>query len=311
MRVYHYDSFGFPLPPDHRFPVKKYPLLRERLLEMGILPPDSLAVAPAASVEQLSLVHTPEYIARVFEGRLDEKDIRRIGLPWSPQLAERVRRSVGATIAAAEAALVDGIAASLGGGTHHAFPDHGQGFCLFNDVSVAARWVQVCSDQGHTAGFHQPPRRVVVLDCDVHQGNGTAYIFEDDPSVYTFSIHGQKNFPFHKETSDLDIGLPDGTGDKAYLGALESALKEVLAAGPFDLAFYLAGADPYAGDRLGRMKLSKAGLAGRDRLVLETCRENGLPVAITMSGGYAHQVEDIAQIHAETIRIALRLVQKE
>jgi acetoin utilization deacetylase AcuC-like enzyme len=311
MKIYHYDSFGFPLPPDHRFPVNKYALLRERLLETGILSPDALEVAPAATAEQLSLVHTPEYIAQVFEGRLDDKEIRRMGLPWSPQLVERVRRSVGATIAAAEAALLDGIAASLGGGTHHAFPDHGQGFCIFNDVAVAARWVQVCSGKEHRVGVQQPTSRVVVIDCDVHQGNGTAFIFEDDPSVYTFSIHGQKNFPFHKETSDLDIGLPDGTGDEDYLDALESALDKVLAMGPFDLAFYLAGADPYAGDRLGRMRLSKAGLARRDRLVLETCREYRLPVAITMSGGYAHQVEDIAQIHAETIRIALKLFKEE
>jgi acetoin utilization deacetylase AcuC-like enzyme len=252
-------------------------------------------------VDELALAHDRDYIARVVEGRLDERELRRLGLPWSPELVERARRSVGATIAVSRAALEAGIAASLGGGTHHAFPDHGQGFCIFNDVAVAARCMQ----------RENRIRRAVVIDCDVHQGNGTAAIFHGDDSVFTFSIHGEKNFPFHKEQSDLDIALPDGAEDDVYLSALQEGLNRLMLAGSFDLAYYLAGADPYAGDRLGRMRVSKAGLAQRDRLVLQACRLAGLPVALTMSGGYAHDVDDIAEIHAETIRIAKLEFEKE
>jgi acetoin utilization deacetylase AcuC-like enzyme len=213
---------------------------------------------------------------------------------------ERARRSVGATIAAGRAALEDGVAASLGGGTHHAYPDHGQGFCIFNDVAVATRCLQ----------REQLIQRVLIIDCDVHQGNGTAAIFSEDESVFTFSIHGEKNFPFHKEKSNLDIGLPDGTGDAVYLEALRAGLAQVANVGVFDLVFYLAGADPFEGDRLGRMKLTKTGLAQRDRLVFFFCQDYGLPVAITMSGGYAPDPEDIAEIHAETIRSAKLLCNK-
>jgi len=302
LKVYHYDTFTFPLPENHRFPVQKYASLSDYLLRQGIISPDDLFQPQAASLDQLALVHTREYIHKVFSGTLSEKEIRRMGLPWSPALVERARRSVGSTLATCRSALEDRISASLGGGTHHAFPDHGEGFCIFNDCAVAARWLQV---EGKA-------RRIVIIDCDVHQGNGTAVIFRDDPSVFTFSIHGARNFPFHKESSRLDIALEDGTGDEAYLQALEAGMAEIFAHhanSPFDLAIYLAGADPYQADRLGRMALSKAGLAQRDWLVLERCSKANLPVAVTMSGGYASDIMDIVEIHARTIQIASQLWQ--
>jgi len=226
---------------------------------------------------------------------LGEKEIRRLGFPWSPQLVERARRSVGGTIAACRAALQDGTAANLAGGTHHAHADFASGYCLFNDVAVAARVMQA---EGLAS-------RIAILDCDVHQGDGTAAIFSGDPDVYTFSIHGASNFPFHKKESDLDIALPDNTGDATYLESLDEGLNQTLNHTAFDLAIYLAGADPFAEDRLGRLKLSKAGLCQRDHLVFERCHQAGLPVAVVMAGGYASQVKDIVDIHAQSIRIAV------
>jgi acetoin utilization deacetylase AcuC-like enzyme len=273
----------------------KYSLLRQRVYESGLFSPEELIEGEPASDEQLLRVHTPEYVNKVFHGLLSEKEVRRIGLPWSPQLVERSRRSVGCTIAACRSALEEGLAATLGGGTHHAYPDHGEGYCVFNDVALAARAMQA---EGRA-------RRIVIIDCDVHQGNGTAAIFAGDPTVYTFSIHGEKNFPYHKENSDLDIALPDGTGDGTYLDALQDGLKRSLQASRADLAIYLAGADPFTGDRLGRLSLSKAGLVERDRLVFTACAQQGLPIAVTMSGGYAKDATDIADIHFQTIRLAL------
>ena len=299
MQAYHYDSFTFPLPADHRFPAAKYYRLSQAILERGILPAADLRIPQPASREQLELVHTPAYVSSVFEGTLTEKEVRRMGLPWSLELVERARRSVGSTIAVCRAAFNEGIAASLGGGTHHAYPDHGEGYCIFNDVAVAAR-VMLAEDRA---------QRIAILDCDVHQGNGTAAIFAGDANVFTFSIHGAKNFPFHKETGSLDIALPDATGDEVYLQALQDGLDQVFLPGPFDLAIYLAGADPFQGDRLGRMALSKAGLARRDELVFERCRQVKLPMAVTMSGGYAKEIEDIVDIHCETIRQAQALWQ--
>jgi acetoin utilization deacetylase AcuC-like enzyme len=294
VKAFYHDHFVLPLPEGHRFPMSKYALLREKLVAEAILPARELLASGSASDEQLLRVHTPEYLEKVKAGTLSEKEIRRLGFPWSPQLVERSRRSVGGTLAACRAALMEGIAANLAGGTHHAHADYASGYCVFNDAAVAARAMQV-------EGF---ARRIAILDCDVHQGDGTAAIFSGDPTVYTFSIHGASNFPFHKKESDLDIALPDNTGDTAYLEALEAGLNQTLGGAAFDLAIYLAGADPYAGDRLGRLKLSKDGLGRRDRLVFQRCRRAGLPVAVVMAGGYARQMEDTVEIHAQSIKIA-------
>ena len=293
MRIFYSDVFVLPLPEGHRFPMRKYSLLRERVAATGLVPWSDLLVPPAASRDDLERVHEPEYVRRVFEGELTDREQRRIGFPWSPALVERSRQSVGATIAACRATLRDGVSVNLSGGTHHAYADHGQGFCVFNDAAVAARAMQA---EGLA-------RRLVIIDCDVHQGNGTAAIFADDPSVFTFSIHGANNFPFRKETSDLDVALPDDTGDDDYLAALQESLDR-LALPAFDLAIYLAGADPFVGDTLGRLALSKEGLAARDSMVLTVCQAAGLPVAVVMAGGYAKQVDDIVDIHFATVRLA-------
>lgn len=294
MKIFYHDHFVLPLPAGHRFPMSKYALLRQRVEEGALAPPQHMQVPQGASDDQLQLAHTPDYVERIKRGTLDRKEVRRIGFPWSPQLVERSRRSVGSTIAAARWALREGVAVNLAGGTHHAGADWGQGYCVFNDAAVAARVVQ-------REGLAQ---RVVILDCDVHQGNGTAAIAADDPTIFTFSIHGARNFPFHKEPGDLDIGLEDGTEDEAYLEALERGVQRALNEAGADLAIYLAGADPYVGDRLGRLALSKEGLMQRDRLVFEMCGRVGLPVAVTMAGGYARQVEDTAEIHFQTVQAA-------
>jgi acetoin utilization deacetylase AcuC-like enzyme len=274
----------------------KYSKLRERVLAERILRPGDLHEAPAAAWDALRLVHDAAYVDAVANGTVPSDIQRRIGFPWSALMVERSRRSVGASIAAAHAALDEGVAANLAGGTHHAFADRGEGFCVFNDVAVAARVLQ--------EDLHA--RRIAIVDLDVHQGNGTAAIFRQDPSVFTFSMHGEKNFPFRKETSDLDVALPDGAGDDLYLALLQTHLAEVLNRHQPDFVFYLAGADPYEGDRLGRLKLSIDGLRRRDEMVLGTCAAQGLPVAISMSGGYATDVDAIVSIHANTIRVAVQ-----
>lgn len=296
MKVFYSDNHAVPLPAGHRFPMSKYNLLHTRVRDAH-LPGITLLGSEAATDEQLLLIHQEEYLNRLISGHISDKEMRRIGFPWSPQLVERSRRSVGGTIAACRAAWQDGLAAHLAGGTHHAYPDHGEGYCVFNDVAVATRLLQK----------EDLVRQVIVLDCDVHQGNGTAAIFRADPDVYTFSIHGQKNFPFHKEQSNLDIGLPDGCDDACFLQALETGLSQAIASIQADLAIYIAGADPFIGDRFGRMTMSKAGLLERDRLVLEACREARLPVAIVMGGGYAPNVEDVVDIHYQTIHLAAQL----
>ena len=282
-----------PLPEGHKFPMAKYSGLRERILAEGIVGPQDLHEAPAASWDELRLVHDPAYVDAVANGTLPREAQRRIGFPWSPQMVERSRRSVGATIAAARVALEDGVAANLAGGTHHGFADRGEGFCVFNDVAVAARVLQ----------RDRQARRIAVVDLDVHQGNGTAAIFAGDETVFTFSMHGEKNFPFRKETSDLDVALPDGTGDDDYLELLRSHLPGVLNRHQPDFVFYLAGADPYEGDRLGRLKLTIAGVAhARRDGVRHVPSAPVIPVAVTMSGGYANDISAIVTIHANTIR---------
>ena len=297
MKVFHCDQYPLPLPPGHRFPIQKYALLRQAVVAAGLVAPEDLVVPEPASDAQILRAHDEDYLTRVTTGQLTPKDVRRIGLPWSPQLVVRTRCSVGGTIAACRAALRDGIAVSLAGGTHHAFRDHGQGYCIFNDSAIAARTMRAEGKVG----------RVAILDCDVHQGNGTAAILADDSTIFTFSIHGARNFPFHKERSDLDIELEDGTGDEDYLEVLQAGLTRALELANADLAIYLAGADPYAGDQLGRLALSKAGLAQRDRLVFELCRGAGLPVAAVMSGGYGRRIEDTVDIHLRTVRIAAEM----
>ena len=295
MRCYYSDTFVLPLPEGHRFPMAKYSGLRDRLLSDGTVDPEDLIEAPRAALDDLHLVHTAAYVDAVCTGTLPREMQRRLGFPWSPQMVERARRSVGATIAAARSAIATGCSANLAGGTHHAFADRGEGYCVFNDVAVAVRVLQrdACA------------RRIAIVDCDVHQGNGTASIFADDPTVFTFSVHGAKNYPFRKEASDLDVELDDGTGDEPYLAQLSHWLGVVLTTHHPEAVFYLAGADPYFGDRLGRLSLTIDGLRRRDETVLHTCRAAGMPVVITMSGGYAKDVADIVTIHANTIRVAV------
>ncbi|BCS35717.1 histone deacetylase [Luteitalea sp. TBR-22] len=290
MRAFYCDHFVLPLPEGHRFPMDKYARLRARVLQEQLLPPGGLIEPPAAAWEDLLRVHTPEYVARVRDGALTREEQRRIGFPWSPAMVERSRRSVGGTIEAARAALQDGASANLAGGTHHAFRDRGEGYCVFNDVAVAA---VTLLETGRV-------RQVAVVDLDVHQGNGTAAIFAHDRRVFTCSLHGATNYPFRKERSDLDVPLPDGTGDEAYLSALAVSLDAVFDTAP-DLVFYVAGADPYEGDRLGKMRLTEAGLRRRDAIVLGRCRAEAVPVAVSMAGGYAPDVDAIVRIHAGTI----------
>lgn len=308
MQAFYADQFVLPLPEGHRFPMAKYEKLRARVAAEchGI----RLGPAPPASDGELALVHEPAYVEAVAHGTLSAAQQREIGFPWSPRMAERARRSVGATIAAARAALLEGegVAANLAGGTHHAHADRGSGFCVFNDAAVAARLMQ--------AEWHRRQRRllrVAVIDLDVHQGNGTAAIFRDDDSVFTLSLHAGRNFPFRKEAGDLDVELPDGCADDAYLDALERALARLWqhhgdrAPG---LVFYLAGADPHEGDRLGRLKLTRAGLAERDRRVLDACGSRGIPVAVSMAGGYGHAIDVTVELHLATLRAAFESWQR-
>jgi acetoin utilization deacetylase AcuC-like enzyme len=290
--------YTFPLPPGHRFPVAKYELLRRAVVREGLVPPDRLHDPMRADPGDLRLVHTADYVGRLTEGRLSPAEVRRLGFPWSAALVERSYRAVGGTCEAASAALDEGVAMNLAGGTHHAFADRGEGFCVFNDVAVAVRSLQ-------RAGRID---RAAIVDLDVHQGNGTHAIFAGDPSVFTFSMHGRRNYPFAKIPGCVDVELDDGTGDEEYLERLEATLSGVLEAASPDLVVYLAGADPYAGDRLGRLGLSLDGLARRDAMVLAACREVGIPVAITIAGGYGREIDDTVRAHLNTVRVALGFV---
>ena len=293
MLIYYTDHFVLPLPPGHRFPMRKYAALRKRVAAVA---PERLRVPPAATDAELARAHDAAYVAAVCGGTLDARAQKRIGFPWSPAMIERSRRSAGATIAACRSALATGCGINLAGGTHHAHHGHGEGFCVFNDAAVAARAMQA---EGHAS-------RVLVVDLDVHQGDGTAEIFTDDASVFTFSMHGRNNFPFRKHGSDLDVELDDDTGDATYLATLHAALPQALACSRPDLAIYLAGADPFRDDRLGKLALTKAGLAARDGRVLAALRAAGIPVAIAMAGGYAENIDDIVDIHFATVSLALQ-----
>jgi acetoin utilization deacetylase AcuC-like enzyme len=295
LRAWSSSRFTIDLPPGHRFPIAKYAAIRDRVVQRGILPVESILEPDRAERWSLALVHTAEYLDKVYNGRMSEAEERRLGFPWSDQLRERSLRTVQATIEAARDALELGTGITLAGGTHHAFPDHAEGFCVFNDVAIAVRLLQ---REGRID-------RALVVDLDVHQGNGTARIFNEDPDVYTFSMHGRKNYPFHKERGSLDIELDDGCGDGPYLELLGRHLEPAIEASNPGIVFYLAGSDPYRGDRFGRLGLSAEGLARRDRMVVETCRSRRLPLVLTMSGGYAGTVEEIAEIHAESVRIVI------
>jgi acetoin utilization deacetylase AcuC-like enzyme len=297
MHAFYTDHFVLPLPEGHRFPMEKYRLLRETI---AAHPQITLLEAPAASDTQLLYAHTPGYIQKVLAGELSEPEQRAIGFPWSERMVERSRRSAGATIAACLAALKEGVAVNLAGGTHHAYRDHGSGFCVFNDAAIAARMLQKM--QG--ASF-----RVAIIDLDVHQGNGTAAILKNDAHIFTLSLHGEHNFPFQKEASNLDIALPNGCSDAVYLEALESALDDVKTIFNPQFIIYLAGADPHEHDRLGKLSLTKLGMLARDQMVYDFAKLHGLPVAIAMAGGYGKAIEETVAIHAQTIKAALCLDQ--
>lgn len=302
VHAFYADHFVLPLPSGHRFPMAKYARLRERLA--CECPDVYLHEALPAGDGELALVHTPAYIAAVADGTLSAALQREIGFPWSPAMAERARRSVGATLQAARRVMAQGggLAANLAGGTHHAYADKGGGFCVFNDFAVAARLMQVEHARRHG---HRRPLRVAIVDLDVHQGNGTARIFATDDSVFTLSLHGAKNFPFRKEPSDLDVELPDGCGDDDYLHALDLALDELERRFTPGLVLYLAGADPHEGDRLGRLKLSFDGLEARDRRVMDWAASRHLPLVFAMGGGYGHDLEATVQVQVNTYRTAL------
>ena len=295
MDAFYCHHFALPLPEGHSFPMAKYRLLHERVSAHADAWKICLAEPPAATDDDLLRVHCPAYVARMVSGEAGSDEMRRIGFPWSALMIERSRRSAGATIMALRSALAgDGIAANLAGGTHHAGFDRGGGYCVFNDSVIAARHAQ----------HHGLARRLLIVDLDVHQGNGTAELCAGDDSIYTFSMHGARNYPARKPASDLDVALPNGTSDAQYLDSLARHLTIAIRDSVADAVIYLAGADPFVGDRLGLLALTKAGLAERDRQVFQACRRHSLPVAVTMAGGYAARIEDIVDIHAQTIRLA-------
>ncbi|HET9479146.1 MAG TPA: histone deacetylase [Pyrinomonadaceae bacterium] len=292
MQVFYTPRYYADIGDGHIFPIRKFEFVRDRLLAEGTLHPHELVEPSPAAIEHVRLVHTEDYVSRLCAGALTAKELRRLGLPWSESLVRRSFYASGGTIAAAHAALVDGYASNLAGGTHHAFADRGEGFCVFNDVAIAIR---VLRKEGRI-------RRAAIVDCDVHQGNGTATIFAENQDTFTFSVHGANNYPLFKARSNLDIELPDGTTDREYLDCLTSQLPAVLATEP-DIVFYLAGADPYAGDKLGRLALTIDGLRQRDVFVLRECYEREVPVVTVMSGGYGKDINDTIEIHCNTIRM--------
>jgi acetoin utilization deacetylase AcuC-like enzyme len=291
MRAWSSARFTVPLPDGHRFPIAKYQRIRDTVVARGILAPAEVEEPDRVERWALGLVHTPAYVESIIDGTLAPQDVRRLGFPWSDQLRERSLRTVQGTVDAGFDALTHGAGINLAGGTHHAFAGHGEGFCVFNDVAVAVRVLQ---REGRV-------RRVAIIDLDVHQGNGTASIFAGDPDVFTFSMHGAKNFPFRKERSTLDVELDDLTRDPAYCSLLTPHLDRVLDEASPDIAFYLAGADPYVDDRFGRLALSFEGLRARDRLVFAQCRRRSIPVVVTLAGGYARSLEDVVSIHVTTV----------
>jgi len=297
MKAYYFDHFVLPLPSGHRFPMEKYSLLRAQVSQLEDV---ELVEAPLASDLDLGRAHDPTYIERVNSGGLSNSELREIGFPWSTLMVERSKRSAGATIQACLSALTDQVAVNLAGGTHHAYADKGSGFCVFNDAVIAARHIQ----------SHQP-MPIAIIDLDVHQGNGTAAICHGDPSIFTFSMHGEKNFPFRKELSNLDIGLNDGCTDHEYLETLSDALTVLVTRFKPELIIYLAGADPHEGDRLGRLKLTLDGLRQRDQLIFDFASKMQSPIAVAMAGGYGRVIQTTVEIHTQTIQLALNHYKKE
>lgn len=293
VKAFYTDHFVLPLPDGHRFPMQKYRLLRDRVSKIDGI---HLIEPSGASDEDLLRVHTSDYVRAVTTGLLEESQIREIGFPWSEKMVERSRRSAGATIQACLAALQEGVSVNLAGGTHHAYADKGSGFCVFNDAAIATKYVQAL----------QPNMPVAIIDLDVHQGNGTAAILGKESSCFTLSLHGEKNFPFRKESSHLDIGLEDGLGDQDYLQTLHRALESLEAQFNPELIIYLAGADPHEGDRLGRLKLSMSGMAKRDSMVLSFAKEHRCPIALAMAGGYGTTIETTVDVHEQTIQLAFQ-----
>ncbi len=295
MKIFYTDHFHFPIPADHRFPIEKYSLLRQQILRDNIVDSIKFRVPRAATYQEIVRAHSPAYFERLQNCEMTPKEMRRIGFPWSAELVERAKRSAGATIEAGLAALKENIAVSLSGGTHHAFRDRGEGYCLLNDSVIAARALQ----------SENTLKKILIIDCDVHQGNGTAAILTNDATIFTFSLHGKNNFPSRKEKSDLDIALEDETGDREYLKALEKGLIRALDISEAEMVIYLAGADPYENDRFGRLRLSKPGLLERDRMVFRYCHKAAIPVAVTMAGGYAKNIQDSVDIHFQTVKQAV------
>jgi len=290
MKAFAHDLYTYPLPAGHRFPLGKYRAVRARAESRTSI---DVADARSASHDELALIHDRDYINRVDAGQLERREELALGFPWSPALVERSRRSVGATIQAAGCALTDGVSANLGGGTHHAFPDAGRGFCVFNDVAIAVHALR-------RAGLID---RALVVDLDVHQGDGTHFVFDGDREAFTFSINGFKNYPFHRVAGDLELDLADGTSDDAYLAGLAELLPQAIDRARPDLCLYLGGADPYAGDQLGRLSVTMDGLEQRDRLVRDTLCESGVPVALTLAGGYADPIDDTVAINLATLDV--------
>lgn len=298
MKAFYADHYVLPLPAGHRFPMEKYRKLRDLVSQLDGI---QLENAPIVTDTQILYAHDASYLIKVLQGDLSPEEQREIGFPWSLQMVERSRRSAGATLAAAKIALKEGVAANLAGGTHHAYRNKGSGFCVFNDSAIAARALQKEIN---------PKLKVVVIDLDVHQGNGTASILENDPSIFTLSIHGENNFPFTKEVSDLDIGLPDGTGDESYLTALHQGIEILDQQFKPNFIIYLAGADPHQGDRLGKLSISKDGMRQRDECVFQYGLDRQTPIAFSMAGGYGKEIESTVDIHFQTIQTALRYQQK-
>ena len=298
MKAFYSDHFVLPLPAGHRFPMSKYARLHDLAATLTAV---ELIEAPIATDTQILYAHDPDYLLRVIEGKLSPQELKEIGFPWSNKMVERSRRSAGATVAASKIALEEGISTNLAGGTHNAYRNRGSGFCVFNDSAIAARTLQKEIN---------PKLKIAIIDLDVHQGNGTAAILEHDSSIFTLSVHGEHNFPFEKERSDLDLGLPDDCDDQYYLDALEGALDQLDTRFAADCIMYLAGADPHEEDRLGRLALTNHGLLQRDRMVFQYALDRQIPLAISMAGGYGKDIESTVQIHFQTVQTAVQFQQQ-